>query len=142
MFRTVTYLTIFIPTNAHNKKTVLPQIYDISRVGLNWPSLGTWLTKTRLVANYVTNVQLQLCYFWNKCCEQLPNLYWVNRKWKYWVVKAMYNTRSYKEHRGVMHVLIHPDSWSLFITKLLNSNPYLTEGTAWQFHRMWNYSYA
>jgi len=37
VFRTVMYLTIFIPTNAHNKKTVVSQIYDISRFGLNWP---------------------------------------------------------------------------------------------------------
>jgi hypothetical protein len=75
VFRTVMYLTIFIPTNAHNKKTVVSQIYDISQFGLNWLSLRTWLKKTRLVANYVTDVQLHLCYFWNNYCEQLANLY-------------------------------------------------------------------
>jgi len=49
------------------------------------------------VDNYVTDMQLHFCYFWNKYCEQLANLYKVNRNRKCWVVNATYNTRCHKE---------------------------------------------
>jgi len=49
--------------------TVVSEIKDIPRFGIHWPSLGRWLSKTRIVTNYVTDMQLQLCYFWHKCCE-------------------------------------------------------------------------
>jgi hypothetical protein len=66
VLRAVTYFTIFFPT-AHNKKTLVSNIYT-PRFGLNWPSLRRWLTKTRLVPNYVTDILFDVTE------QQTPNL--------------------------------------------------------------------
>jgi len=60
MFLPAKHFTIFIPT-AHNKNRIFLKLYDIPPFRLHWPSSGRWLTKTRVVANYVTDVQLHFC---------------------------------------------------------------------------------
>ena len=93
-------------------------MYSIPCFGLHCPSSVTWLTNARLVANYVTDVQLYLCFLWNKYFEYCQFFY---GKYKLKTLccgrKVQYKLP--QDHTNIVDVLRHSDPWSSFIMEIV-----------------------
>jgi hypothetical protein len=94
---------------------IFPKLFD-----LHWPPTGRWLTKRRIrgLLRHRCKVKM-LCSCLNKYCENFSSFSMVNRNWKCWIVTVTYCKRCYKKHTRLMDVLIHSDTWSLFIMAIV-----------------------